>query len=234
MIMTAEKPVIRPAIRPRDVAYRTLKRQILLNELPPSAPLTELGLAQEIGCSQGTVREALLRLQEDGLVQRAGHRGTFVTPLDAATAVEMLLLRRQIETRAAARVASRADAALSKHLQTIQSEMDECASSFDEFGVIEADIRFHMQLFAASGLHGLEQILHRLILHTHRQKLWEPRHRRPLTETAGRHRAIINAIPQGGEALAAALAQHIDTIVDIGADDAAPALQPSPRIRSLA
>ena len=44
----------------------------MLNELKPGAVLTELGLAHEIGCSQGTVREALLRLQEDGLVVAHG------------------------------------------------------------------------------------------------------------------------------------------------------------------
>ena len=55
-------------MRPREAVYATLKRRILLNDLEPGAALTELGLAQELMCSQGTVREALLRLQEDGLV----------------------------------------------------------------------------------------------------------------------------------------------------------------------
>ncbi len=70
-------------MRQRELVYATLKRRILLNELRPETALTELGVAQEMGCSQGTVREALLRLQEDGLVLREGHRGTTVTPLDA-------------------------------------------------------------------------------------------------------------------------------------------------------
>ncbi len=82
--------------------YATLKRRILLNELRPETALTELGIAQEMGCSQGTVREALLRLQEDGLVLREGHRGTTVTPLDAEAAAEMLALRRRLEMTAPA------------------------------------------------------------------------------------------------------------------------------------
>jgi DNA-binding GntR family transcriptional regulator len=89
------------AARPREVVYSTLKQRIVLNEISPGEPLTELGLARDLECSQGTVREALLRLQEDGLVVRSGHRGTSVTPLDPAAAEEVLDLRKRLETRGA-------------------------------------------------------------------------------------------------------------------------------------
>jgi len=89
----------------RDAAYATLKRRIMLNELKPCDRITELALAQDLGCSQGAVREALLRLQEDGLVIRAGHRGTTVTPLDPEEADEIIALRRRLEMRGALRAA---------------------------------------------------------------------------------------------------------------------------------
>src|SRR5689334_8376945 len=79
-------------LRPREVVYRTVKRRILMNEFKPGSALTELGLAKELGCSQGTIREALFHLQEDGLVTRAGHRGTTVTRLDPEEAQEILAL----------------------------------------------------------------------------------------------------------------------------------------------
>ena len=50
-------------------AFNALKRDIMLGVLPAGAALTELELAAHFGCSQGTVREALLQLQEEGLVQ---------------------------------------------------------------------------------------------------------------------------------------------------------------------
>jgi DNA-binding GntR family transcriptional regulator len=202
-------------MRQRDLVYATLKRRILLNELKPETALTELGVAQSMGCSQGTVREALLRLQEDGLVLREGHRGTTVTPLDADAAVEMLALRRRLEVSAARRAAAAATPELVKRLQAIQDEMDRAARAGDAAGVIELDTAFHMAIFRQSGLRALEQILLRLILHSHRQKLWEPRHSRPLAETAARHRPILAALAEGGEPLAAALAAHIDSIVAI-------------------
>ena len=94
--------------RPSDLVYGIVKRRIILNELTPETVLTELGLAHEIGCSQGPIREALLRLQEDGLVVRSGRR-TIVTRLTAEEADEMLALRRRIETRGALKAALHAD-----------------------------------------------------------------------------------------------------------------------------
>jgi GntR family transcriptional regulator, rspAB operon transcriptional repressor len=203
-------------MKPRDQVYATLKRRILLNELMPEASLTELGVAQEMGCSQGTVREALLRLQDDGLVIREGHRGTTVTPLDADAAIEMLALRRQLEIFAAPRIAKAINPEALGELRAIQSRMEAAAKANDAYGVIELDTALHMTLFRLAGFKALEQILLRLILHSHRQKLWEPRHNRPLTETARRHTAILAAVLQGGEALASALGHHIDTIVEVG------------------
>ncbi|MBN9063504.1 MAG: GntR family transcriptional regulator [Rhizobiales bacterium] len=200
----------------RDAAYATLKRRIMLNELKPCDRITELALAQDLGCSQGAVREALLRLQEDGLVIRAGHRGTTVTPLDPEEADEIIALRRRLEMRGALRAARAATPEALRTLQELQGQMDRAARDGDEYRLIVLDTDFHATIFRQSGLRALEQILMRCILHSHRQKLWEPRHRRALAQTAARHRALAERFAAGdGEGLAAALGHHIDTIVDV-------------------
>ena len=203
-------------LRPRDAIYATVKRRIVLNELRPGVVLTELGLAAELGCSQGPVREALLRLQEDGLVQRSGHRGTSVTPLDPEEAEEILALRRRIEVRGALRAARGIDHVSLKRLSELRANMKAAAEAGDEYALITLDTAFHLEIFRLSGLRALEQILVRCILHSHRQKLWEPRHRRSLVETAARHDHIYDLLAsRDGQALAAALGEHIDTIVKI-------------------
>lgn len=199
-----------------ELVYRTLKRRIVLNELRPGMVLTELGLARALDCSQASVREALLRLQEDGLVLRAGRRGTSVTPLDPEEAQEILALRRRIEVRAAPRAARAVDAAALAGIEALLEEMREAARAGDDWALIEADTEFHLAIFRLSGLRALEQILIRCILHSHRQKLWEPRHRRPLAATAERHVILLEHLAAGdGEGLARALGRHIDTIVDV-------------------
>jgi DNA-binding GntR family transcriptional regulator len=200
--------------RPRELVYQTVKRRILMNELKPDTALTELGLAREIGCSQGTIREALFHLQEDGLVTRAGHRGTTVTRLDAEEAREILALRRRIEVRGAHRaVLHVTDEALEKLLE-LMAQMEAAAEQGDAFALIEFDMGFHLTIFRLARFEALEQILTRCTLHTHRSKLWAPGHQRPLIETARRHRVLIDRLKaRDGAGLAEAVGAHIDTIV---------------------
>ena len=65
--------------RKSDAVYQDLKRQILTGEMTSESPITEQSLAQDYGCSQSTIREALMLLQECGLVVRRGYQGTYVT-----------------------------------------------------------------------------------------------------------------------------------------------------------
>lgn len=200
--------------RPRDVVYESLKRQIMVNELRPESALTELGMAREHGCSQGTIREALFRLQEDGLVTRSGHRGTMVTRLDPEEAEEILALRRRIEVRGARRAVLNLDPATLERLCAIQADMESVAERGDEYALIELDMAYHLAIFRLSGLEALEQILTRCTLHSHRSKLWAPGHRRPLIETARRHQTLFDRLAaRDGAGLAEAIAEHIDTIV---------------------
>jgi DNA-binding GntR family transcriptional regulator len=200
--------------RPRDIVYESLKQQIMMNELRPESALTELGMAHEHGCSQGTIREALLRLQEDGLVTRSGHRGTMVTRLDAEEAEEILALRRRIEIRGALRAVKHVEPGSIERLRAIQADMDAAAAGGDEYALISLDMAFHLTVFQLARLDALEQILTRCTLHSHRSKLWAPGHRRPLAETAERHRTLLALLEaRDGEGLADAIAEHIDTIV---------------------
>jgi GntR family transcriptional regulator, rspAB operon transcriptional repressor len=201
---------------PRDIVYSALKRRIVLNEIEPGEPLTELGLARELGCSQGTVREALLRLQEDGLVARSGHRGTSVTRLDPDAAEEILDLRKRLETRGALRAARAYTAQAGVELAALRKGMAAAAKRGDEFALIELDMRFHAAIFRLASPPVLEQILVRCMLHSHRQKLWAPGHRRTLARTAERHDTLLDALEaRDGERLAREIAHHLDTIVEV-------------------
>jgi GntR family transcriptional regulator, rspAB operon transcriptional repressor len=192
-----------------------LRRRIVLNDLAPGTVLTELAIAAEFGRSQGAVREALLRLEGEGLLTRSGHQGTAVTTLDAKEAAEMLALRRRLEGRAARAVVRRATAADRARLDGLLAAMEQAAAEGDLWRMIEADMAFHLALYDVAGLHALTPILARSLLHTQRFRLWAPWHDRPLAVTAARHRPILERLAAGDAAgLRRALERHVDTIVE--------------------
>lgn len=192
-----------------------LRRRIVLNELQPGAVLTELALAAELNSSQASIREALLRLEGEGLVMRSGHQGTTVTGLETVEAREILGLRKRIEGRAASLIVRNRGAADVERLQGLLAEMQDAAGSDDLGAMVQADTAFHLALFRISRLHAMEPILARCILHSHRFRLWAPWHRRPLAQTASRHLPILDLLENGNVAgLRRQIEDHLDTIVE--------------------
>jgi DNA-binding GntR family transcriptional regulator len=200
-----------------SLPFLALKRQIMLGELEAGQVLTELDLASRFSCSQGTVREALLQLQEEGLVQRKGYRGTQVSECTTDEAVEMFHIRQAIETRGIRRTMRHPSRSLLPDLHALMQRMEEAAEGEDELELAALDRDFHRRLFADAGLAALDPILHRCLVHNHRYKISRSLGPRDLRQTALRHEAIIAAIAQGdAKAAAAALQHHIATIVDLG------------------
>ncbi|MBM1175037.1 GntR family transcriptional regulator [Microvirga arabica] len=199
--------------------YEAVKREIMLGGLPPGDPLVELELAAAFGCSQGPVREALLQLQEEGLVIRQGHRGTRVADCTADEAVEMFRLRQSIECRSVIRALQRPSRTLTNDLEALIKLMEDAAQAGDEYKLAVHDRDFHRRLLRDANLPALEPILHRCLVHNHRFKISQSTGERDLLATARRHFSILEAVGRADAAAAAqALAHHIATIVDLGPD----------------
>ncbi len=198
-------------------AFNALKRDIILGALPPGTGLTELDLAAHFQCSQGTVREALLLLQEEGLVLRNGHRGTQVSPCTADEAIEMFRVRSQIECNGLVRVLRSPSRTLITDLNRLLDAMVAAAEADDELLLASIDRDFHRRILEDAHLPALEPILHRCLVHIHRFKISESRSIRDLPATALRHRSLIDAIASGDVSRATeAMQHHIATIVDFG------------------
>ena len=198
-----------------DTVYEALKHAIMLGEMAPGAPLVESPLAAEIGCSQSTIREALMRLQEDGLVIRMGYRGTLVSSTSAVEAEEMLQLRLRIEARGVERAVERLTEADLTSLGELIEDMEAAAQAGNEYDVSEGDRAFHLQLFHLSDLPALVPILQRCLLHNHRFKISTGDRRRPLIDTAARHRHVLAAVATRNAATAVqVIRHHIETIAD--------------------
>ncbi|MGW6780787.1 GntR family transcriptional regulator [Brucella pseudogrignonensis] len=189
----------------------------MLGTLPTGANLTELEIAAHFQCSQGPVREALLQLQEEGLVLRQGHRGTQVSPCTPDEAVEMFRLRNSIECNGIPRVMMRRNHQLTDALKTMLDGMLQAANDGDEYRLAAIDRDFHRRIFDDADLPALNPILHRCLVHNHRFKISQSGSTRDLRGTALRHCSIIDAIEAADvDATQTAMRHHIATIVDFG------------------
>jgi len=123
--------------------YEQLRAAIIRGELAPDAKLVELELAQKMGTSQGTIREALHRLEREGLVERRAHRGTYVTIVSLSEIHECFVIRSTIEGFAARRAISLMTDAHVHHLEQLHAAMGQAAekSALDE--LIQHDLEFH-------------------------------------------------------------------------------------------
>ncbi|WP_108662026.1 GntR family transcriptional regulator [Acuticoccus kandeliae] len=207
----------RSTSRRSQAVFVALQREIMLGEIAPKQVVLELELAARFNCSQGTVREALLQLQEEGLVQRTPHRGTTVADCNADDARELLLIRHDIETRGIIRSMADDAQAVVPALRAELDAMRAAAEDEDEYRLSAHDRMFHLILFAAAELPAVQPILSRCLLHNHRYKILTSAPNRALRETADRHVAIIEAIASGDADVACkTLSHHIATIVDFG------------------
>lgn len=205
------------ASRRSFLIYTRLQREIVLGMLAPGSTLLELELASRFEVSQGTVREALLRLQEEGLVHRQPHRGTTVSDCRAEDAEELIRLRHDIECRGVVRAISRGGAALADLMRVHLGAMQAAAEAGDEYLLSVHDRAFHSDLFARADLPPVQPVLARALVHAHRYKILHPDQNRDLRDTANRHLAIVAALEaQDPTAAAEALSHHIITIVDFG------------------
>jgi len=212
-------------LSPRDVKRRSqtvfaaLEKEIVLGLLEPEATLLELELAQRFTCSQGTVREALLRLSEEGLVNRLPRRGTRVAPCRSDDARALLAIRNEIECRYLSRAVANFHAGARDDLMAEMNAMRNAARDGDEYLLSVHDRRFHLRLFDTADLPVVTPMLARCLIHNHRFKILRWTGGRDLDETAERHRPIIDALDTGdADKVREVLSHHISTVVDFGPD----------------
>jgi DNA-binding GntR family transcriptional regulator len=124
-----------------------LRRRILAGEVGPGRPLREVALAAELGVSRNTLREILLVLSSEGLVQLVPHHGARVVQLGVRDARDIYLVRQVIEAAAIERAASRPVEA-AEYLPAALGRLEAAAAAHDLDQLVEADLGFHRSLAA--------------------------------------------------------------------------------------
>jgi len=181
-----------------DDAYQAIRRRILDNVYPPGHQALESALAEDLGISRTPVREALIRLSNEGLVEvipRHGMRVLPVSPLDMREIYEVLTA---LESAAAEMLARRkpTDAEL-RPLVDATRDMGRALKANDLDAWAAADERFHQGLVELAGNRTLIDAVARLADRVHRARMFTLRLRPKPTTSTEEHTAMLDRIRAG-------------------------------------
>ena len=135
----------------RLAVYETLRRKVLALELPPGAALSENELAASLGVSRTPVRESLILLSQEGLVQIFPQVGSFVSRVDPARVADAQFLREAVELAALDDLPAELDPEQVEELRRNLAEQQRPGLGLEEFFAL--DEAFHHALLRLSG-HG--------------------------------------------------------------------------------
>src|SRR5262245_33650799 len=177
--------------------YEHLRRGIRRLSIAPGARLDRDEIARRLGVSRAPVREAVTRLAEEGLVEVAPRRGSYVAPIRRAQVRESLFVRMALEVEAARRAAERRDPLLAERLHDSLARQEAAVARGAMIHLHRLDEAFHAAIFEA-----VEPAWSQRMLDLFRAPLDRPRrlalglNPRP-RETVAEHRRIVEAILAG-------------------------------------
>lgn len=205
--------------RSRQVAlqiYEILHKRILNVELVPGTVLSRAALQMEFGVSQTPVRDALIRLQEDGVVDVYPQYATVVARIDIQHALQAQFLRLSLELEAIRTLSSESPAETAAELAGIIARQETFASpeTYDSFDA--CDQEFHRKLYERADIIDLWTNVRRQSVHLDRlRRLHLPMPGKMQTVLAD-HRAIVDAIRSANpEEATAALRRHLSGTLSI-------------------
>ncbi|HEV3184415.1 MAG TPA: GntR family transcriptional regulator [Xanthobacteraceae bacterium] len=193
--------------------YRDLRDDIVSMRRQPGQPIVEKEIALKRGVSRTPVREALLRLADEALVDIFPQSGTFVARIPASALPEAILMRTALEQTTARLAAERADAGQLARLNGLIDRQRRVAARGDRDRFHAADEAFHAAIAAAAGHPGIWRFIEQV-------KIQVDRYRRLTLPVPGRmgrvldeHKQVLAAIaahdPDGA---AAAMAAHLEAL----------------------
>lgn len=146
----------------REAALEAIRNSIMSGRLKPGERLNVDRIAKEVGVSHVPIREALGTLEAEGLITVLPHRGAYVAELSSADLQELYLVRIRLETLAARLGTERITSGELAQMSAVLDRMAGLAKSGDLEGLLDANRAFHFQLYEASRVKRLCQLLEKL------------------------------------------------------------------------
>ncbi|MDQ0662153.1 DNA-binding GntR family transcriptional regulator [Arthrobacter ulcerisalmonis] len=190
--MASEKRGGAPRLSVRDQTLETIRRRIISLQLPPGEPLSENELAQELGVSRTPVRESLILLREEGLIQVFPQIGSFVSLVDLGRVSEAQFVREAIEC-ASLRDLAVDDEGIAGLRQILKSQTEaDLQKNVEEF--FRLDEEFHRELLRLAGHESAWAAVNSAKAHLDRARRLSLLDTRPIATLIQQHTAVVDAL----------------------------------------
>lgn len=168
----------------RDVVFNTLRQAILKGELEPGERLMEIQLAERLGVSRTPIREAIRKLELEGLVLMIPRKGAEVAKISEKSLRDVLEVRRSLEELAIELACQRIDEAGITELENAQAQFVEAVRTENTMTIAETDEHYHDIIYNATENSRLVQMLNNL-----REQMY--RYRLEYIKDASKHQILI-------------------------------------------
>ena len=195
----------------RDVVFNTLRKAILTGELKPGERLMEIHLANQLGVSRTPIREAIRKLELEGLVNMIPRRGAEVAQITEKSLKDVLEVRRALDALCAELACDRITEDEKLKLRRACEDFEAATATGDVTTIAEADVALHDIIVEATGNQRLIQLINNLSEQMYRYRFEyikdENQHKRLVEE----HKMIYESIAGHDREKAAQAAKiHID------------------------
>ena len=203
----------------RDVVFNTLREAILRGELKPGERLMEIQLANKLGVRRTPIREAIRKLELEGLVLMIPRKGAEVAQITEKSLRDVLEVRRALENLAVQLACLRMSPQTLADLKAAARAFEEILGGEDVTAVAEADVAFHDVIYMATDNQRLISLLNNLREQMYRYRVEYLKKKECHKQLLWEHQEIIRAIEAGEIDVATKITeQHIDNQVEAVSD----------------
>lgn len=195
----------------RDVVFKKLRRAILLEELKAGERLTEIRLADRLGVSRTPIREAIRKLEVEGLVVMVPRKGAVVAEINEKNLRDVLEVRRVLDVLGARLACERIDEEQKKALAAACLAFEEVVKGGNLRDIAQKDVELHNIIIDATGNRTLRRMLDNLAEQMYRYRVKYLKDDSQYAALVREHQAIYESIVKGdGDAAARLAGEHID------------------------
>ncbi|WP_044366336.1 GntR family transcriptional regulator [Streptomyces natalensis] len=207
--------------RLRDQVAHHLRAGLISGELRPGEVYSAPALAEDFGISATPVREAMLDLAREGLVEPVRNKGFRVTEVNERDLDQYTEIRTLIEVPMVGRITRTASRTDLEELRPVAEEIVRAARDHDLIGYLEADRRFHLSLLALGGNDRLVETVGDLRKRSRLYGLTGLDERDQLIPSAEEHLELLDLMVAGdAEAAERCMARHLGHVRSLWAEDA--------------